>query len=144
MALPLSQDLLIPLTLEKIIPFDRPSFFIASVRRHCVYKITSPDGRSLPLYEFGLGNFYFGQRGWFSEVPFQERGALKLPDSINIYGEVASEEQVRAVVRRHLSGSDLDYVDVVQKVKASSVDGQTVDVVTARRWRVSNAPSTQR
>ena len=132
--------ILIPLTFEKIIPFDRPSFFIASVRQHCVYKVTDPNGRALPLHEFGLGDFYFGQRGWFSEVPFQERGALELPESINIFGDVASEEQVRTVVKRHLTGRDLEYVDVSQKIKAGP-GGKSVNVVTAHEWRVTNTPS---
>ena len=133
---------LIPLTLEKIFPFDRPSFFVASVRRHSLYEITDPQGRQLPLHAFGLGDFYWGQRGWFSEIPVQERGAIKLPDTINIYGEVASEQQVRAMVRRHLADSNLAYVDVVQRVKARA-DGQTVGVVSERRWRVSNAPAAE-
>ena len=135
----LACTILIPLTVEKIIPFDRPSFFVASVRRHCVYKITDPNGRSLPLHEFGLGNFYFGQRGWFSEVPSQERGALKLPESINIYGDVASEEQVRTVVSRHLAERDLEYVDVSQKIKANP-GGKSAGVVAEHQWRVTATP----
>lgn len=130
-------SVVVPVVWEKIFPFNRPSFFVARVEKHAVYRVLAPGGRSLPAWRFGLGDFYWAQRGWFTEVPEQERGAIRLPDTVNVYGSLPSRATIEEVVRKHLRRfPELDYVVVVRTIKGP-VNDRSVGVVAEQRWKVS-------
>lgn len=130
----------VPIGWEKIFPFNQPSFFIAKVHTYCRYKVLDPLGKPLTAYEFGLGDFYWAQRGYFTEIPDQERGAVRLPTTINIFGQVQTQKAVTQAIRDGLERRpDLEYVTVVQEIKGP-VDSKSVGVVETHEWRVMRAP----
>jgi hypothetical protein len=121
----------------KLYPFEAPSFFVARADQYCRYTLRDPQQRELPMYEFGLGDFYAGQGGYAVGVPGQEPGAIKLPATINVYGEVPAPSEVAGVVQRALRArSEPEYVIVDQQV-IGPLDQEAVGVVASHRMRVS-------
>lgn len=123
----------------KVFPFDPPSFFVTSARHYCQYTVTDPSGQTVALHEVGLGDFYLGQGGNIERLPAQEPGAVKLPDTINVYGTVPTREQVEHAVRKGLTARpEWDHVVVSQRVIAA--DGPaSVGLVATHTWRIARA-----
>ena len=126
----------IPLAWEKVFPFDRPSLFVASEHQYVTHRIRAPDGQLLAPFIFGLGDFYWGQGGYFSLVPGQDRGAVKLPPTIIVHGVIPTRSQVDAAIREKLALVAMPFVTVEQIVKGR-VDDSGVGVLRAEAWRVS-------
>lgn len=123
----------------KFYPFAPPNFFLARAHHYCRYSIVDPAGASLPLHEFGLGDFYTGQAGSFNHMPWQEHGAVKLPATGNIYGVVLTPAEVAALVQQGLrTRSDLPYVVVSQRI-FGPIDEQGVGVIGDHQWRISGS-----
>lgn len=123
----------------KVYPFEAPSFFVASPRQYAQYTLTDPYGHPLPLHEFGLGDFYAGQAGYAVGAATQEAGALKLPPTINIFGELRTREELETAVQRALrSRSEPEYVIVSRHVVAPiEPDRRAVGIVASDHWRVA-------
>lgn len=125
----------IPIVFGKLFPFGWPSFFVAKERRYATIAVFDPAGREIPPHSFGLGDYYWAQNGYFSAVPQQEPGALKLPPTIHIHGDVPTRKEIRQAVREALISSDLQYVTVRRAVKGP-VNEFEVGIVDDHTWRI--------
>lgn len=123
----------------KLYPFEPPSFFVATAREYAQYYVKDPAGNALPLHEFGMGDFYAGQAGYANGARAQEAAAMRLPDTIVVFGEVRTQEEVVATVQRALRARPSpEYVVVSQHVIAPTRDNPAaVGIVERNEWRIS-------
>jgi hypothetical protein len=120
----------VPLLRTELYPFSRVPMFAAAPRCYCGYAVHDPEGRLLPLLEFGLQRNYWGN-------PVGVGVGFEPPPTLDRFGEVPGREEVTRHVEHHLSRIEtLAYVEVVQEVIGPV--GQGVGPVATRRWRVSN------
>jgi hypothetical protein len=128
--------LVAPLFVIDLFPFSQAPMFADAPRQCCNYIVYDPHGNELNPLAFGVQRNYWGN-------PVGIGTGFLPPASVDIFGEVASEDAVREVVARHLRDKpDLPYVEVVQQVIAA-VDDNRVGVSQTRRWRIDN-PSAAR
>jgi hypothetical protein len=124
-------SVLVPLLRTELYPFSRAPMFADAPQRYCNYRVSGPDGRELPLADFGL------QRNYWGNPPGVGVG-FHPPDSVDHFGEVADREAVTAHVAARLQDFPaLEAVEVVQEV-IGPVDGGRVGLVSSSRWRVAN------
>jgi hypothetical protein len=127
--------IVIPIVSEKLFPFDRPSFFVASETQHASIELFDPRGAAISPHAAGLGDYYWAQNGYFSAAPGQELGAVRLPPTIHVHGDIPTRKEIREVVREAMVWSIFPYVTVRRTVKGA-VDEARVGIVEQDTWRV--------
>jgi hypothetical protein len=122
----LALDLGVPAFFEEMYPFSRMALFTDAPQRMAAYEIRSPDGRSLPLSDFGLQRSYAGERGFNAQHPGPHPSGLRAMPTLDRMGEVPRQDDLVRVVREHLASSGLPYVDLAVDVYEPSADGRMV------------------
>jgi hypothetical protein len=124
-------NLLVPLFITDLYPFSQAPMFADSPRHYCDYALTDPEGRPLPLLDFGLQRNYWGN-------PLGVGVGYHPPESVDHFGSVATENEVTTFLQRRLSRfPDLPFVHVTQEV-IGDVDGQHVGTIDKTTWKVNN------
>jgi hypothetical protein len=124
-------NLLVPLFITDLYPFSQAPMFADSPRQYCDYSVTDPDGRPLPLLDFGLQRNYWGN-------PLGVGVGYHPPESVDQFGSVATTDEVTAFLERRLSRlPHLPFVQVTQEV-IGDVDGQHVGVIKKKTWKIDN------
>jgi hypothetical protein len=105
--------------------------FADAPQRYCDYAVTGPDGEALDVARLGLQRNYWGN-------PLGVGVGFHPPPSVDQFGAVASEEDVRDWVGERLKDfPELKSVEVVQTV-VGPVDALRVGEVESNRWRIDN------
>lgn len=125
-------NLVVPVLTAELFPFSRFWLFADAPRRYCHYEIRTSEGKPVPPQALGL------QRNYNGAQPYRYHGRV-LPPTIDRFGDVAREEEVRAQARGFLAEHPaIRFLDVQQDV-IGAADQDRVGVVSTRRWRIYNA-----
>jgi len=124
-------NVIIPLWLVDLYPFSRAPMFADAPLLYCDYQVFDPDGKALPVLDFGLQRNYWGN-------PIGVGVGFRPPETVDRFGAIADQAEVTEMVRRRLATfPDFAFVDV-QQDEIADQDGQRVGVVRGKRWRVPN------
>ena len=136
----------VPLAWVEMFPFSRAPMFADAPRLYCAYVIETPDGRTLgedredndprqayeELKPFGLERNYWGN-------PLGVGVGFRPAESADEFGNIASEADVTAAVRRGLAlHPEWAYVTVRQTVIGPTDEGG-VGPVQKKQWPVTRA-----
>jgi hypothetical protein len=124
----------VPLFVTDLFPFSQAPMFADAPRQCCNYTVYLPDGQQSPpdrLKDVGLQRNYWGN-------PVGVGTGFLPPTSVDVFGEVATEAEVRKVVEEHLrERPELPFVDVVQEV-IGALDDQRAGIRETHRWHIEN------
>ena len=124
-------NLVVPVFVAELFPFSRFWLFADAPQRYCEYEIRSDLGRRIAPWRMGL------QRNYNGAQPHEFYGR-RLRPSIDRFGEVATEQEVRAQVEMALVRHPaLRAVRVRQQV-IGAIDGDKIGVVETNVWRIRN------
>jgi hypothetical protein len=120
-----------PILRTELYPFSRAPMFADAPLRYCEYTVTDPEGRSVDLALVGLQRTYWGN-------PLGVGVGFRPVDSLDVFGEVPSQEALTVGVQKRLSAMPaLAYVDVSRTV-IGPVDERHIGPVETVSWRVEN------
>ncbi len=136
-------NLVVPLTLGDVYPFTIAPMFRDAPREYCNYRVYAPDGTLLAdnstrridppeaLDPFCLRRYYDGN-------PPGLGVGVSPPATLcgGAFGDVPSQEQVRAHICDCLKQRTEPYVEVEQEI-VGPLDAWRVGIVRTERWRIS-------
>jgi hypothetical protein len=126
----------VPFVHGELYPFTDGALFTDAQPVFAVHEVVGPDGRTLPAAEFGLGLWYDGLRGDSARHPSPGPRGMARPATVNLWGKVPAEDEVRAAVAAALARPGAPpFVTVVQRVVGATGEDE-VGVVAERTWRV--------
>jgi hypothetical protein len=124
-------NVLVPVITVDLFPFSRAPMFADAPRRFCTFKVYAPDGRELPVREFGLHRNYWGN-------PLGVGCGFHPPESLDQFGTVPDRETIVAHVEEQLvRWPEYPFVDVVREV-TGACDARTIGQTEWTRWRIPN------
>jgi hypothetical protein len=127
-------SLAVPLLVTDLCPFSKAPMFADSPKLYCDYQVFSPQGEKLEPIDFGL------QRNYWGNPPGVGVG-YSPPESVDVFGQVASREAVEEMVSRRLTARpDLPFVEVIQILVFPLPEGR-LGTREENRWRVQNPHS---
>lgn len=125
----LAANALVPLIWGDVYPFTTAPMFRDTPQHYCRYRVSGPEGE-LPVSDFLLQRIYDGNPPGYGV-------GIEPPPTLNVFGEVQSEAQVRAHVAQILRRrGGPEWVEVEQEV-IGAVDAQRVGVVEKHLWRIA-------
>lgn len=120
-----------PVIRTEFFPFSRAPMFWNAPQVYCEYRVVAPDGTALPVADFGLQRNYWGN-------PVGVGVGIRPPETVDVFGEVASEKAVVTQVKKRLAAfPELRFVDVEQDV-IGPLDTGEVGSIARHHWRVDN------
>ena len=124
-------NLAVPLFVAELFPFSRFWLFADAPQQYAVYEIRSDQGQRIAPWQMGL------QRNYNGAQPYESYGRRLLP-SIDRFGEVATEEDVRAQVRAALVAYPALSGVLVRQTVIGAINGDNIGIVETKLWRIQN------
>jgi hypothetical protein len=127
----------LPLVHGELLPFTDAALFTDAQPTFAAYRVVDARGRRLDPKAFQLALVYNGLRGESLRYPKRGPGAIRRAVSSNRWGEVLSEQDVRALVEARLVKLGATRAVTVTQIVFGALDADRVGVIARNRWVIA-------